>query len=751
MAEDVQRFKGSGVAFKEDKGGVVTGAGPTIGIVKDNFDPTRSGRLRVYLEDMGGPNEDDQTYWRTVSYMTPFYGVTPHSGTSEGTGTFVGNRHSYGMWFTPPDLGVKVMCFFVGGDPNEGYYIGAVPEPGYTHMIPAIGARDDFANRDSVQSTLTRADQLPVTEINNKNTAVVEDPRYFDSPKPVHNVVAGVMMQQGLINDPIRGPIGSHSQRESPSTAYGISTPGKPIYEGGLDDKTVRNKIEKGEIGLGDVNVIGRRGGHTFVMDDGNLDGLDQLIRLRTSKGHQITMSDDGNTLFMIHANGQSWIEMGKEGTIDMYAANSINMRSSQLNLHADTTVNIHGTSGVKTASKGKIQMNSDGAVEIRGDEQVTIHSESVIGVRSDGVLNLKAEKVLNAEGGDKMHLLSGCIGLNSGGSCNVIRPSKISTNSLPDTFLSSTGWESKGGALESIVTRAPTHQPYVYANLGARASVTYGEETATSPLETVRDLVDQAEAKNPTGINIDEWNTQPNSRISLGSINQDQVTGLLAQLKKDLGQDKSTFNYSNGAGIFGLSAENLETTGFLKPGTVQRFLSGSKAPTDLLQDAFGVAKERFQVVLESPQVWTGKSGISNITSLLGNEVLQTRVQEDIYSNNLSKLRQQGLARGTEKPSVLGGLLQAASRFGIDTVKKVASKTIGADTVNSVTSAIRNAKYAVDLVDTKLNTTVTRLNNPGAYAGTVNRNEVDKLVSQVIDNEKVPKPDYRNDNPRREA
>ena len=49
MAEDVQRFKGSGVAFKEDKGGVVTGSGPTIGIVKDNFDPTRSGRLRVYL------------------------------------------------------------------------------------------------------------------------------------------------------------------------------------------------------------------------------------------------------------------------------------------------------------------------------------------------------------------------------------------------------------------------------------------------------------------------------------------------------------------------------------------------------------------------------------------------------------------------------------------------------------------------------------------------------------------------------
>jgi len=37
------------------------------------------------------------------------------------------------------------------------------------------------------------------------------------------------------------------------------------------------------------------RAGHTFVMDDGTLYGKDQLIRLRTSLGHQILMSDEAH------------------------------------------------------------------------------------------------------------------------------------------------------------------------------------------------------------------------------------------------------------------------------------------------------------------------------------------------------------------------------------------------------------------------------------------------------------------------
>jgi hypothetical protein len=72
-----------------------------------------------------------------------FYGVTPKESSIEGVGTYPGNQQSYGMWFTPPDLNTSVLCFFVNGDPSQGYYVGCVPEIGLNHMIPAIGAVGD--------------------------------------------------------------------------------------------------------------------------------------------------------------------------------------------------------------------------------------------------------------------------------------------------------------------------------------------------------------------------------------------------------------------------------------------------------------------------------------------------------------------------------------------------------------------------------------------------------------------------------
>jgi hypothetical protein len=53
--------------------------------------------------------------------------------------------------------------------------------------------------------------QLPVTEINSKNAAITDNPRFFDQPKPVHSVQAAIYFQQGLDNDPERGPIGSNA------------------------------------------------------------------------------------------------------------------------------------------------------------------------------------------------------------------------------------------------------------------------------------------------------------------------------------------------------------------------------------------------------------------------------------------------------------------------------------------------------------------------------------------------------------
>ena len=70
-----------------------------------------------------------------------------------------------------------------------------------------------------------------------------ENPRFFDQTKPVHSVLAGQMLSQGVIADPLLGPISSNSQRESPSACFGISTPGRPIFSGGLTDAQFQAEV----------------------------------------------------------------------------------------------------------------------------------------------------------------------------------------------------------------------------------------------------------------------------------------------------------------------------------------------------------------------------------------------------------------------------------------------------------------------------------------------------------------------------
>jgi hypothetical protein len=53
----------------------------------------------------------------------------------------------------------------------------------------------------------------------------------------------------------------------------------------------------------------------------------------------------------------------------------------------------------------------------------------------------------------------------------------------MDDTaFKTSTGWQVNPGALESIVSRAPTHEPYPYHNKGVDVVVAFEEGQPDPP-----------------------------------------------------------------------------------------------------------------------------------------------------------------------------------------------------------------------------------------------------------------------------
>jgi hypothetical protein len=290
-----------------------------------------------------------------------------------------------------------------------------------------------------------------------------------------------VLFQQGLAADETRGSIGSSSQRESPSAVFGFSTPGRPVYQGGLGDAGSVAKLDSTK--LQDLQVVARRGGHSLVMDDGDVEGRDNLLRIRTAKGHQIVMSDSGDCFYICHANGGTWLEFGKEGTVDVFSTNSINMRTNgTINFHADEDINIFAGKKITFKSGDDFRIQSDKQLTVATQAGITLYSEQKIGVKSNGALALVSnDGSWNGKG--SVSLSADQIDLNGGAKLSVATPPGLTTYIMPDTsFDAASGWNVSADGTESVVTRAPTHEPWPYHNKGVPVKTSYQEGQPTQP-----------------------------------------------------------------------------------------------------------------------------------------------------------------------------------------------------------------------------------------------------------------------------
>lgn len=713
MADDIFKPRGATKASEPSAGGAVLRQTPVFGIVKDNIDPNRSGRLQVYISDMGGLDPDDADSWITVNYMTPFYGSTNPSGGNTGYGSYLRNPNSYGMWSAQPDIGTTVICLFINGDPNYGYWIGCVPEPEALHMVPAIGSSELIIANAGEADSFGGAPKLPVMNINVDNDSIADSSNFLREPKPVHSYVAQSLSQQGLIRDSIRGVISSSAQRETPSrVGWGVSTPGRPIYEGGYTDETLPKAAEDGEPPE-KLKLIGRRGGHTLVMDDGDLAGRDQLIRLRTSLGHQILMSDDGQCLFIIHANGQSWVEMGKEGTIDMYATNSVNIRTQgDLNLHADNDININAKKKVNIAGE-TVKISSEKETEVRTGtdfkhQTLGKHTLKVtygMSFESKGEASFVSKNIAYINGTK--------INLNTGNASLVpeeVKPFTLTAHT--DTiFDESKGWAAAPGKLLSIVSRAPAHSPWAMANQGVDIKVDNDAKSVfpSSPSSNLASLNTGTAVPNPVSEAV--LSTVPVVGQASKALNTNSTNALLgaaatigaksAPLAASVGSEvlyvPELSKYVPAIGKMAQSPLQMELGGVLKPGS-------SQVIDKLINEGKTVAQSF------SNNLFTGNPGAETLDQYVNNYSAQAAAQVNNFQVAQQLLTESGLITGKESAGVLGGAILASTIKNPDQIASL-SKGLGAG-VNSAlqdinpaiqftaSSLISDGKYATNLAET---------------------------------------------------
>jgi len=446
--------------------------GPYIAKITNHLDPTYMGGVEAMLILGVAGRQELKNRVVPLQYLPAFYGITSGAFEGNSNNNFQDVQKSYGMWMVPPDVGTHVLCMFVESDSNQGFWIGCVQDRWQNHMVPGIAASTNVAWAPGQKAKYGNL-AVPTGEFLKKSNKNSFAPNL--EPKPVHPF-ADRLLKQGLLADPNRGITTSSARREIPSAVFGISTPG-PLDSSG----------RKGKIGYDEkVEVpVSRLAGHTFVMDDGDVKGDNQLVRIRSSSGHQILLNDTIGIVYIANGNGTAWIEMTAAGKIDIFAADSISVHTEgDFNFRAERDFNLEAVRNINIKSSGNTVINSTQNFDLRvtGDGKVRFdgaYSEFVRGaykVTSSGsmdlysleTLALSANSNVNLMGAQGINLAAPKIKSNSGGATapngatDAFNATLLKEFVIPSTD-GSLSWSSRydSGSKTSIMQRVPMHEPW--------------------------------------------------------------------------------------------------------------------------------------------------------------------------------------------------------------------------------------------------------------------------------------------------
>ena len=717
MAMDKRVSKKIPDYYRREESAVRLDSGPYIGKVKNNLDPTRSGRVQVYIPDLASGDENNPEFWRTVAYASPFFGSTTQPDSNKQN-AFSKVKHTYGMWAVPPDVGNLVLCTFVAGDPNRGFWFACIPNQLGHHMTPGVAGSynvDGGTIEDSKVKSAYNGKPTVVSEFN-ENDENIDWANFVNLKKPIHEHQYKVYLNQGLEEDYIRGIISSSSQRESPSYVFGISTPGRPVNDPAMDPD-YNQKIVSGSIKESDYAVAARKGGHAFVMDDGNFQDKDRLVRLRTAGGHQLLMNDSEQILYIGNSNGSVWMEMTGAGHLNVYSASSVNIRAGQdLNFHADRNINLNAGSDINMSAGKKLQAQAQ-ILNLDSIESTTVFGGGKLNLGSDGSVNINTSGTTNVVGSAGVNVSGATVKLNNGvsGSANFNRPTQLKFNKLSDTGKQGDKWVSVNGSLPTIVAIAPSHEPWslhqptTLAGLtgavgpspisssggytGTGNGVTAGpapvkdcpvvECKASKPADQLdpgpKEAAGQGVTK-PVNKSFLARADAPTVTTGIGPLTPDMVKALMTQIGwTESGCKYNIVNTIGFCGKYQFGAAALVETGHIKRDAFTLY-GGNKA--------IGV-----------PSAWTGKDGLNSKEDFLNNGPVQEKLMQFLLKMNYNNLVRNGAIKEGDDLCTVAGMMAVAQLLGASGAKKWRLTGGGVDAYGTTGSMYFNrGRYAVDVL-----------------------------------------------------
>ena len=304
----------------------------------------------------------------------------------------------FGINTQPPTVGSMVLVAFTGYD-QEGFLLGVLPDTQRNSQIPGLPAQENLK---------VGGGKLAVTHDGGvKHPDIIQK-----NPHPLFEQI----IKQGLQTDSVRGLGSSGGRRESPSNVFGFSTMGGHSLV--LDDGTVANEE-----------------GISKSPDPGREPELNKMIRLRSKEGAQLLFNDTWGIVYLIQQEGNAWIQMDKEGNIDIYSDKNISFHAKEnLNFYAGKELNLDADS-INIKARGEDGMKIETATGT-----FDVHSNKDIRITTDLNMNLRAKP--------HMKLTADLIDINGPPADPAEKP-EVNNLTL------------NREVVESVTDRVPEHEPW--------------------------------------------------------------------------------------------------------------------------------------------------------------------------------------------------------------------------------------------------------------------------------------------------
>jgi hypothetical protein len=423
---------------KESDGKLPTGV--LLAKVVGYLDPSFMSGLEVSLLRENGNDIGDLNQTFPVKYASPFYGITGYEYMGLNQDDFQDTQKSYGMWFPTAEIGTTILCAFINGDSDKGYFIACIPSRFANQMIPAIGGSTEYQATAEQKKKYDTTNALPVAEVNRKSNEQDKSLSIDKIKRPIHPI-ADRFLEQGLLEDDVRGVPTTTSRRDVPTSAFGILTPGP--FDRGPNSKS--QFIGKKQSQSPKPMPVTRLGGTQMVFDDGedryqrkkpasegpveyadteNKEKGDpnipynEYFRVRTRTGHQILLHNSEDLIYIGNARGTTWIEMTSNGKIDIYAEDSISIHTeNDLNFRADRDINFEAGRNINLrAETGRLHadvktnleivIGANGLVTTKGN--LDVNTTGTTKVSSTGAMDLKSGADIKATAGAGLNIKSG-------------------------------------------------------------------------------------------------------------------------------------------------------------------------------------------------------------------------------------------------------------------------------------------------------------------------------------------------------